>query len=669
VDVAGSSRSEVGAARTLVGAIVGIDGCGKTSTFRDAVDRLAASVVTVGVGEVAIAGRPGQTPVERTDIPLSRSARLVGAIAKRLRHPRLYKDLKLIEFIERTHVRNHVIANDAPAVVVTDGDALVNVAAWAVARYSRSELVGDDERLVDVLHYLAGDRRIPMRQVPWYLRHGWQLAVLNRLHLASFGSPDIVFLLEIDPPVAMERIAARGGPLQGHENIGFLGELAAGYERVCTVLEDRCRVPVVRIRVTDMSHEETVRVVAETMIAHRAASLAVSGPFLADAIEVVATTMSGSFADQRKVGHIADAFRSATGRTARLHPAHTHPDARRIAHAIVAGGGRTVVSAGGAGTFNAVLEGCHVDDVVPPDLRLAFLRKGSADLIGKVLHVADDLELAVAGIAEGIDADRRLGADVLAVDVIGPDGATVRRHLVGFGGLGVFGDVPRFTETRIIKYYKGLLGTLFGDLGPFFTGLVLASIYWWMRRLVGRIPPLALTLDDEAFPAERWVAVIVMNGDLGKDFPLGAGLPLESGTFRVLVLRYAGVRMMLRQIVACRTAALLDDPTGYGAIVREVRTLSARPTRMHRPYMVNVDGLRQMAAGDVRVTVTGHVWLVDTLPRAAPPPAVVEGRARSRLSRRAAGGRWPRPGCRGAARRGRGSRLGRAPGSSDRRHR
>ena len=268
-----------------------------------------------------------------------------------------------------------------------------------------------------------------------------------------------------------------------------------------------------------------------------------------------------------------------------------------------------------------MLEGCHLGGAVPANLRLAFLRKGSADLIGKVLHVPDDLPAAATAIAVGIDVNADLPADVLAVDTREPDGTAQRRHMVGFGGIGIFGDVPRFTEGRIVKYYKGLLGTLFGDLGPFYVGLALAMVRWWLLRLFGRVAATALTLDEESLPAETWAAVIVLNGDLGKDFPLGRGLPLASGNFRVVLLRYRGVRAMLRQITACRTGALLEHPDNYGAIVRNVRTLLAEPIGLTRPVMVNVDGLRLMARGTVRVSISGRVRLVDAGPDSGTAPA------------------------------------------------
>lgn len=599
--------------RPLVVAVVGIDGCGKTSTVRGMLEQLAVDVPVAGLGDVVLTGGPGTELRRRDDIPLSKSARAVGAVAKGLRRPNLYKNLKLLEFTERTHVRNYLLDREHPQVVVGDGDPLVNVAAWAAARYLHDVLAGDDARLYDLLHYVAGTRRVPLTELGYYLRHVWQLAVANRLHIARFPFPDMVILLQISPAVSMQRIRARGRDLQAHENETFLTALANAYERVCTLLTARCAVPVVILPVDESTPDATVQAAAEAVRAELAARelQPVAGPFHSDTVEVIATTMSGSFEDQRKVARIESAFQAVTNRPVRLHVAETHLDAERIAQAIVGGGGRTLVSAGGAGTFNAVLEGCHLEGEIPADLRLAFLRKGSADLIGKVLHVPDDLEPAAAAIAASIEAGGVREADVLEVASVEADGDLAVRHIVGFGGIGVFGEVPRFTENRFVKYYKGLLGSLLGDLGPFYVGLALAVAWWSVRRILGRAPLLTVTLDGARLPAHQSLSVILLNGDLGKDFPLGRGLGLGEDKFRVVVLRHHGVRSMLRQLIGSRSGALLDDPGTHDAIVRDVRDLVVEPLGSTRPFMVNVDGLGVVTPGPVRVTVSGRVQLVD----------------------------------------------------------
>jgi len=604
------------AAGALIVAIVGIDGCGKSSTVRATLEQLVTEMPVAAISDAVTTGSPGDPLRERDDIPLSRSARAVGAVAKGLRQPDLYKNLKLLEFTELTHVRNHLQSHDPPAVILCDGDPLVNVSSWAAAKYLRDELADDDAMLFDLVQFMAGIRRIPARDLPYYARHAWQLALANRLHLTRFPIPDRVILLEIAPAASVERIRARGRPLQAHETEAFLADLADGYDRVCNLLEARFGIEVVRLRVDELGLEETVGAVVEAVRAWGAerCDRTPLGPVDPDAIEVIATTMSGSFADQKKVGQIEPTFRELTDRPIGMHVADSHEEAERLAHDIVEGGGRTVVSAGGAGTMNAVLEGSHVEGTVPPDLRLAFMRKGSADLVGKALHMPAELREAAVAISESITVDRQIPADILsveAVEAVEPDGRAQLRHLLGFGGIGVFGDVPRFTEGRAVKYYKGLLGTLLGDLGPFYVGLALAAVTWSARCLVRRVPKLELELDGERLPAERWQSIIWLNGDLGKDFPLGRGLPFQTDGFRVVVLHHRGVRSMLRQVVGSRTGALLDEPAEYDATVREVGTLVARPVGPPHRFMVNVDGLRLETAGTVRVKVSGRVLLLE----------------------------------------------------------
>jgi len=597
--------------KPLVVSVVGMDGCGKSSTFRGALKILADRIRVVGIGEQVLSGGPDEPLKERLDIPLSRSAQVIGRLAKGLRWQRLYKNLKFVELSERTRIRDYVTAHDPPDVILTDGQPLVNSAAWSVAHFYKEELLGDDEELYHALRYLAGEETIPLRELPYYLRRAWQLALLNLLRLGRFRFPDLIFLLDLDPAVAMARIRARGKPLQVHETKAFLGELGRGYARVCDLFQEWRGIPLTRIRVDQVSLEEAVQTVAEGVLEH-----VLAGPNIGTAdrpqpgaIEVIATTISGSIQDQRKVQKIGPEFRSRTSRLVRVHAAGSHAEARAVAHAIVAEGGRMIVSAGGAGTFNAVLEGAHLGGSVPSDLHLAFLRKGSADLIGKALGIPDQLSAAVEAIVEGIEADRCVPADILVVETTEPDGRVQRRHMVGFGGMGVFGEVPRFTESRLIKLYKGILGSLLGDLGPFFVGLALAMGWWQLQRLLGRVPPISLTLDDHQIPPETWGAVLVLNGDLGTDFPLGRGLPLKSGSFRVIALRYRGLRQALRQMRAARRGTILDEPESYGAVVRTVRRLTVRPTEV-RPYMVNVDGGRMLTRGKVHISVSGQVCLI-----------------------------------------------------------
>ena len=249
--------------KPVVATIVGMDGCGKSSTFRMSLGKLVERTRVVGIGDQVLSGGPDEPLRERLDIPFSRFARITGRLAKGTRWQRLYKNLKFIEFAERTRICEHVRAHESPDVILTDGHPLVNCAAWAVARFYKGELSRDDETLFDVLRYMSGEETIPLRELPRYLVRAWQLALLNLLRLARFGYPDLVFLLDIDPAVAMDRIRARGRPLQVHETESFLGDLGRAYIRVCDLLQKRRGIPVIRIRVGQASLDETVqRIVA-----------------------------------------------------------------------------------------------------------------------------------------------------------------------------------------------------------------------------------------------------------------------------------------------------------------------------------------------------------------------------------------------------------------------
>lgn len=254
----------------LVASVVGMDGCGKSSTFRGALAALADNLPVVGLGDSVWSGGPDEALHERLDIPLSRSARLIGGFAKGLRWQRLYKNLKLVEFTERTHICQYVARHESPTVILTDGQPLVNSAVWSAALFFRREL-DDDELLLRSLGYLAGESRIPLGELPYYLAHAPQLVLLNWLRLSRFRLPDLVFLLDLDPAVAMARIRARGKPLQAHETEAALGQLGASYRRVCGLYQARRGVKMTTIRVDEVSLAEAVRTVTTGVLDHVAA--------------------------------------------------------------------------------------------------------------------------------------------------------------------------------------------------------------------------------------------------------------------------------------------------------------------------------------------------------------------------------------------------------------
>jgi hypothetical protein len=259
------------AARPLQAAIVGIDGSGKSSTFNGALDALAHTLRVAGVGDPFWSGGPGEPLRERTDIPGSRIARTFGRAAKATSLQGLYKNLKLLELTERAHIARQMAEHDAPDVILTDGQPLINSAAWAVSRFYREELL-EDEELYRVMLYLAGEQRIGLRDLPRFLRRSWQLTAFNLLRLGRLDFPDLIFLLDISPATAMERVRARGKPLQAHETEAFLGELGEAYERVCLLLQQRRGVQTTRVPVGELSPADTVSRISSAVLDYLSAT-------------------------------------------------------------------------------------------------------------------------------------------------------------------------------------------------------------------------------------------------------------------------------------------------------------------------------------------------------------------------------------------------------------
>ncbi len=324
-----------------------------------------------------------------------------------------------------------------------------------------------------------------------------------------------------------------------------------------------------------------------------------------DRIDIIATTVSGSVADWRKIDRTKDEFRKYYRGDLGVHIVDSHIEAKKKAEELVRLGSRLIVSAGGAGTLNSILEGCHAKEGIPKGLRLAFLRKGSADLIGKALSIPDDLGRAVRLIFKGIEEQRFVSADIIEVS-----GETAeKRHFIGFSGVGVFGDVPRFTENRFVKYYKGILGSLFGDLGPFMVGVNLALLKHHLDNLRGTSHKFQLLADDVDLPDRRYISIIVLNGDLGRDMPLASEVPLGSGDFKVVTIRDRGLARSYQQLIGCWKGDIFEYAKQLG--VREFRTSKLRMIpKDSSPYMVNIDGLISWARGPIRYRISDRVKLV-----------------------------------------------------------
>ena len=323
-------------------------------------------------------------------------------------------------------------------------------------------------------------------------------------------------------------------------------------------------------------------------------------------IDVIATTVSGSISDWGKVERIQPLFEEHGFDDLRLHVAESHGEAREQACGVLNEGRRLLISAGGSGTFNAVLEGCCDAKVPLGDIRLGFLRKGSADLLGKVLGMPDEIEAAVAVFARSIRARHVMPCDVLSAR--SETGDAFPRHFVGYGGAEVFGRIPHFTENRFMKWYKGVLSQVFGDLGPFTTGMTLALIEKLAKGPFGR-RSWRIVADGQDVAAGRYQALIVVNGHMGPDMPYSDDA-LGSGRFHLFALRDLGAGRLLGQARRARDGSIMQDPDRWGMEHHTISDTLRLESDTRRRFPLNVDGSTLLCRGVAVISRVGSINLI-----------------------------------------------------------
>jgi diacylglycerol kinase family enzyme len=325
-------------------------------------------------------------------------------------------------------------------------------------------------------------------------------------------------------------------------------------------------------------------------------------------IEVIATTISGSIKDWGKVHKIVPLFKEHGREDVSLHSVDAHAEAKELTHDLVVKGARTIISAGGSGTFNSVLEGCISSKVGLVNITLGFLRKGSADLIGKTLGMPDDIESAIKVFVVSLAEKRTVKCDV--IQVASEEKGERPRHFVGYGGAEIFGRIPHYTENRFMKYYKGILGQLFGDRGPFFVGALLAILDKTIKRIGRSKTAWSISVDGNKVTQDYYQAMVIVNGDLGPDLPFAKSVPLGSGDFHLFAIRDLGLRRLPRQFKHAWDSSITDrlELLGFESY-RIKKSLKIEPDN-NRPFPVNVDGSTMICRHSATFQIVDHINLI-----------------------------------------------------------
>ncbi len=362
-------------------AVIGIDGSGKSSCYEDLLRYLAVNRNVAGVGDKVLVSVSSGELITPQDIIQVRLKSTLGVIVRMCRGKLLYEISKLTELVVRSKIQNTIAERYKPQYLVTDGSALVNMLGWG--RYYRPQYF-NEKAYVELIAYLTGEKRVSFRKAFYYAKRIPELVLINRVYAAHLQVPDIIIFLKVKPEEAIKRILTRGKETQVHEHTRFLAMLQEAYAFVCKMLSMSFPIKIVEIDTDGLTQEEVMQKCHEIIERSEPAAK----------VNIVATTISGSFKDWKKLDSMESEFRRYH-ESSKAFIVDSHKEAFEVTRSLIKQGAKIIVSAGGAGTFNSVLEGCCSDQAPPTELRLAFLRKGSADLIGKVLNIPDELGPAV----------------------------------------------------------------------------------------------------------------------------------------------------------------------------------------------------------------------------------------------------------------------------------
>jgi 1-acyl-sn-glycerol-3-phosphate acyltransferase len=217
----------------------------RATAFRMICRRLARVARTLGITDPVV---EFDTEGEREltgPIPQPRARPWLGALAWMFRTSGMFKGQKFVEMVDLAQIDEALGHRPASRIVVTDGSALVDLVAWAVADFYHGKF--DESGTNHLLQYLAGRRPIPTSKWWSFIRHAPEVWLVNTFDLARPPLPDVLAFVSLPLPGVMERLRRRGEPLEPHENEVFLARLQDGYREVGGVLARRNRVTVIEI--------------------------------------------------------------------------------------------------------------------------------------------------------------------------------------------------------------------------------------------------------------------------------------------------------------------------------------------------------------------------------------------------------------------------------------
>jgi 1-acyl-sn-glycerol-3-phosphate acyltransferase len=234
--------------------ICGLDQGVRREVFMKVTEGLGRIDRTIGVSdEVFEADGDGLKEITRP-IPQARGRAWIGLLAWIFRAGGRFKGEKFSEMLEQAQINEALGVKSSTRFVVTEGNALVDLMAWAEADFYHG--VFDESGLNHLMQYLAGQKKISASRWWTFIRKAPEVWLVNIFDLARPPVPDVVVQVSLPVSKVMAGLRSRGEELQPHENEAFLEKLQQGYRQVGSVLKKRRKVEVVEYDASRVAMDE-----------------------------------------------------------------------------------------------------------------------------------------------------------------------------------------------------------------------------------------------------------------------------------------------------------------------------------------------------------------------------------------------------------------------------
>ncbi len=268
-------------------------------------------------------------------------------------------------------------------------------------------------------------------------------------------------------------------------------------------------------------------------------------------------------------------------------------DGARLARAAVERGARTLLSMGGDGTHNEVVNGIMAAGPAPGEIRLGILPAGTGGDFRRLLRGGQDIDTSIEALA----SPTAHPIDLIRVDFREDDGTPAQRHFLNMASFGMGGLICRIANASSKRL---------GGKATFFLATVLA----WTRY---RTAAVRVSVDGVLVGDFHVSNVMVANGQFsGGGMWMAPHARLGDGLLDVLIIRKANALAEARLFNALYTGEHIPSP--------HITCLSGRTVTMEvvngRRAWIDLDGEAPGILPATATVVPGAIELLNALPDA-----------------------------------------------------